>query len=400
MIPNRQIAECKPVVLFFSAGENGNVGGKNVSPSVFGDPRAGINVLNTYRVTILRILVLAAFDRQFSAVGHGAHRVASQMKKNLLHLVDVHNNGWKVGRAIECDFNFAALRLLLHLHNGIPDERRDIGFYALKLPVRRECLQPVDQIPEQQEFPFHPNQQRFPFRGHTRRRKQRVRIPENSRQLPIKFTADGHCHFRGACMLYAQETRILFSGDLFGGIAASGLFAPAANWAGIKAFHELYMPGNDALRRAVKRIRQLTPPPAIIAPQHGGIITGELIELFLGKMEDLRVGLDIIGNLEDKAPELIAAINEILGASREMLGESAVQRVLELFKPDGSYPSIFALSKNSTVVDIKAEPFAAVESLAKLLFRECSEDQKKTLQLKIVVIFTEHSLPPLESALQ
>jgi len=216
----------------------------------------------------------------------------------------------------------------------------------------------------------------------------------------LRFIPTPFCHFRGACMLYDQETRILFSGDLFGGIAASGLFATAANWAGIKAFHELYMPGNDALRRAVKRIRQLTPPPAIIAPQHGGIITGELIELFLGKMEDLRVGLDIIGNLEDKAPELIAAINEILGASREMLGESAVQRVLELFKPDGSYPSIFALSKNSTVVDIKAEPFAAVESLAKLLFRECSEDQKKTLQLKIVVIFTEHSLPPLESALQ
>ena len=216
----------------------------------------------------------------------------------------------------------------------------------------------------------------------------------------LRFIPTPFCHFRGACMLYDEETRILFSGDLFGGIAASGLTATAANWAGIKAFHELYMPGNVALRRAVKTIRELLPMPAIIAPQHGGIITGDLIEIFLKRMENLQVGLDIIGNIDDQAPELIVAINEILGASREMLGEASVQRVLELFKPDGSYPSIFALSKNSTVVDIKAEPFAAVESLAKLLFRECSEDQKKALQLKIVVIFTEHNLPPLESALQ
>ena len=216
----------------------------------------------------------------------------------------------------------------------------------------------------------------------------------------LRFIPTPFCHFRGACMLYDEETRILFSGDLFGGIAASALMATAANWAGIKAFHELYMPSNKALRQAVKQIRELSPQPVMIAPQHGGIITGDLIERFLGKMEELQVGLDIIGNFEDKAPALVAAINEILAASREMLGDEAVQRALDLFRPDGSYPSIFAVSKNNTVSEIKTEPFAAVEALARLLFRECSEEQKKSLQLKIVVIFTEHDLPPLESALQ
>lgn len=216
----------------------------------------------------------------------------------------------------------------------------------------------------------------------------------------LRFVPTPFCHFRGACMLYDQETRILFSGDLFGGIAAADLEATVANWAGIKAFHELYMPSNEALRRAVKRIRELSPPPKIIAPQHGGIIKGDLIELFLGKVTDLPVGLDILGNLGDKAPTLIAAINDVLNASREMLGEAAVQRVLALFQPDSSYPSIFALTKNNTVSGIKAEPFAAIESLAKMLFRECSEEQKRALQLKIVVIFTEHNLPPPESAIQ
>jgi flavorubredoxin len=216
----------------------------------------------------------------------------------------------------------------------------------------------------------------------------------------LRFIPTPFCHFRGACMLYDEETRVLFSGDLLGGIAAMELMATGSNWAGIKAFHELYMPSNDALRRAVKQIRQLSPAPTIIAPQHGGIIEGELIERFLGKLEELPVGLDILGNLADQGPELIKAINEILNAAREMLGEAAVKRVLDRFKPDGSYPSIFALAKNHAVSEIKAEPFAAVESLAKMLFRECNSEQLRALQLKIVVIFTEHNLPPLESAIQ
>lgn len=216
----------------------------------------------------------------------------------------------------------------------------------------------------------------------------------------LRFMPTPFCHFRGACMLYDQETRTLFSGDLFGGIAAADLMANSANWTGIKAFHELYMPSNDALRGAVKQIRELSPPPQIIAPQHGGIIKGELIGRFLDRLEKLPVGLDILGNVADKSAGLIAAINDILSAAREMLGDAPVERVLGCFQPDGSYPSIFALTKNGTVSDIKAEPFAAVESLTKMLYRECSEAQKRSLQLRIVVIFTERNLPPLESAIQ
>lgn len=36
------------------------------------------------------------------------------------------------------------------------------------------------------------------------------------------------------------------------------------------------------------------PAPLMIAPQHGGIIQGALIETFLDKLESLKVGLDII----------------------------------------------------------------------------------------------------------
>lgn len=215
----------------------------------------------------------------------------------------------------------------------------------------------------------------------------------------LQFIPTPFCHFRGACMLYDPGTRILFSGDLFGGIAASGFMATGAAWTGIKAFHELYMPSNKALRLAVKRIREIDPRPLMIAPQHGSILSGPLVEQFLEKMSNLRVGLDIISSLDEKIPQLIAAINDTLTAAREMLGEAAVKRVMQFFQPDGSYPAIFALAENGKVTDIKAEPFAAVESLARLLFRECSDEQKRTLQLRMLVIFVERNLPPLESAI-
>ncbi len=216
----------------------------------------------------------------------------------------------------------------------------------------------------------------------------------------LQFIPSPFCHFRGACMLYDPQTRILFSGDLFGGIAAPGLKCSLANWAGIKAFHELYMPANEALRLAVKRIRALSPPPLMIAPQHGSIIEGDYVEKFLQRMNDLKVGLDIINSVEDKAPAIIDASNRILEAAREMLGSEAVSRVTKYFRPDGSYPAIFTLDKKETVTDIKAEPFSAITSLVKLLFKECDDEQKRALKLKVLVIFVERDLPPIESAIE
>ena len=92
------------------------------------------------------------------------------------------------------------------------------------------------------------------------------------------------CHFRGALALYDPQTRVLFSCDLFGGLASEGeleLVARGEEWPGIRAFHQLYMPARQALKRAVDSIRALTPAVEGIAPQHGRILRGE------GRHEDL-----------------------------------------------------------------------------------------------------------------
>lgn len=118
-----------------------------------------------------------------------------------------------------------------------------------------------------------------------------------SSQQPFQFVPTPFCHFRGAMALYDPEHRILYSGDLFGGLNRLGevhLLASEDDWAGIAQFHQLYMPSREILRHAVREIMTLQPKVEIIAPQHGHVITGDLVGLFLERMHELLVGSDLL----------------------------------------------------------------------------------------------------------
>lgn len=231
------------------------------------------------------------------------------------------------------------------------------------------------------------------FRAVERVQGQRVALPTGHK---LQFIPTPFCHFRGACMIYDLESRILFTGDLFGGIAASGLHATEENWPGIKAFHQLYMPSNEAIRLAVSKIRALDPPPLALMPQHGGLIKGELMETFMKQMEELQVGLDIINSLSDKLPVLIDGLNEILSSVREVLGTEEVHRIMGFFKPDGTYPALFTLRHDEQVNDIKGEPIEAVEALLRTFLKFSSEEQKTVLRPKILLILLQRGLPPFD----
>lgn len=232
------------------------------------------------------------------------------------------------------------------------------------------------------------------FRAVDRLQGQRAVLPTGHK---LQFIPTPFCHFRGACMVYDLESRILFTGDLFGGIAAaSGLTATEDNWAGIKAFHQLYMPSNEALRLAIKKIRALDPAPLALAPQHGGLIKGELIDLFMNRMEELQVGLDIISSLSEKLPALIAGLNEILTTVKEIIGEEAAHKVMSFFKPDGTYPSLFTLNNQEQVNDIKGEPVEAVEALLRTFLKFATDEQKSALRPRILLILLQRGLPPFD----
>ncbi|HUE69813.1 MAG TPA: MBL fold metallo-hydrolase [Pirellulaceae bacterium] len=141
------------------------------------------------------------------------------------------------------------------------------------------------------------------------------------------------CHFRGAMAFYDPEARILFSGDLFGGLNLLGrvhLFAEEADWAGIAHFHQIYMPTREVLRYAVRQIRALTPAVEIIAPQHGHVIAGELVPLFLERLENLLVGSDLLAlELDEKfTAEYGELVDLLIGYAREVMGAAEVERRL------------------------------------------------------------------------
>ncbi|UQA62926.1 protein kinase domain-containing protein [Polyangium aurulentum] len=155
-------------------------------------------------------------------------------------------------------------------------------------------------------------------------------VPTGHVMLPVPSP---FCHFRGAVMLYDPETRVLFTGDLFGGLTpleARGLWADESDWAGLRAFHQTYMPTNRVLVRAVEAIRRLDPPVEIIAPQHGRLLRGPILTRFMDRLTRLPVGLDILD--EDADAETLVAWNSVLRrvvrTARMVLGHEADERLL------------------------------------------------------------------------
>lgn len=215
------------------------------------------------------------------------------------------------------------------------------------------------------------------FRSIDQVQDQRLVLPTGHK---LQFIPTPYCHFRGASMIYDLESRILFTGDFLGGVEASGLIATEENWAGVKAFHQIYMPSNEAIKLAVKKIRALEPAPLALAPQHGGLIKGDLIEFFLDKISELPVGLDIVTSVTDRLPAMIAGLNEVLGAVKETMGEYKVEKILKLFKPEGEYPSLITLGRDGLVKDIKGDPFEAINALLNAFMDSATEQQQKLLR--------------------
>jgi serine/threonine-protein kinase len=160
---------------------------------------------------------------------------------------------------------------------------------------------------------------------------QGFKLPTGHTMIPVPSP---FCHFRGATMLYDHATRVLFSGDLFGGVtteAVEGLWADESDWPGMRAFHQMYMPTQRALANAVSAIRKLDPPVEIIAPQHGRVIRGSLVDTFLDRLEHLPVGLDVMEDAEQGVDMLVAwnsVLHRVVNTANMIFGENVEPRLL------------------------------------------------------------------------
>lgn len=141
----------------------------------------------------------------------------------------------------------------------------------------------------------------------------------------VRFIRAPFCHARGAFMTYDPESRILFSGDLFAGLCdaqrLTEIYAREKDWDGVRAFQQMYMPSGKAVRNAVQQIRKLDPAPLIIAPQHGLLWRGAVMERFLERICNLDVGPEVLSaqeSAEDFEVYTVAS-NELISAAASFL---------------------------------------------------------------------------------
>ena len=90
------------------------------------------------------------------------------------------------------------------------------------------------------------------------------------------------------------------------------------------------MPSNRAIAPVIDRIRALDPPVEVIAPQHGRLLRGALLETFMARLATLPVGMDLLE--EEQSPDVLAAWNSVLhrvlNTAEALLGPEAREQLL------------------------------------------------------------------------
>ena len=217
-----------------------------------------------------------------------------------------------------------------------------------------------------------------------------IKLPSGDVVLPVPSP---FCHFVGAMMLYDPNTRVLFSGDLFGGLTdrgATGLYADESDWTGMRAFHQIYMPTKTAVQNAIDNIRALDPPVEVIAPQHGRVIAGDYVQEFMERLYDLPVGLDILEDRNASDEELQAwttVLSRVADVARTALGD----RVEDVLANDPNLSGHITFQDQNLTVENLGK--TSVERAVRLLCDEVPPETANSIKYEVVYAAEELDLP-------
>lgn len=183
----------------------------------------------------------------------------------------------------------------------------------------------------------------------------------------VRFIPTPYCHFRGAVMYYDVSSRVLFSGDLFGGVSKSReLLSTGEPWDGVDVFHQVYMPSGRAVQQAIARVRQLDPPPRFIAPQHGAIFGEDTIEALLDHLEQLPMGLDLDSGAEEPG-RFVGALTMLIRYLIGIVGKDLVLDRVRRFEGDDTFPAILVLDEQGEITGLRIGARLAAVSVLRTL---------------------------------
>lgn len=105
----------------------------------------------------------------------------------------------------------------------------------------------------------------------------------------LKFIFMPYMHSPGEIMTYDTKTKILFSGDIFGGLSLDwALYANEDYIEAMDAFMENYMPSSEIVNVNLKKLDNLD--IEMICPQHGSIIPKEKVKEYIENFKNLECG--------------------------------------------------------------------------------------------------------------
>jgi len=207
----------------------------------------------------------------------------------------------------------------------------------------------------------------------------------------LVFTAAPFCRAKGAFLTYDPESRVLFSGDLFSGISDAGriseLYAGEEDWDGIRAFHQMYIPANKALRNAIDQIRKIDPPPLLIAPRQGLLLRGKIMQRFIDRVYNLDTGVDLL-NAEDELydfSEYQTVCNDLINETASLVPFDKINASIE------EHPSLLAMCnyKDGKIERIFSRPAEMLENLVQALIS--GEENSLANQIKTAALKAAHA---------
>jgi len=151
------------------------------------------------------------------------------------------------------------------------------------------------------------------------------RLDLGGRTLEFVFTP--YLHFPGAFASFDQATGTLMSSDLFGAFTDDdrALCSGLADFDGVRAFHQHYMPDRSILLHTMIALEKL--PIRLVAPQHGRLIAGDDVVTYITRLKNLEVGIYLLADTDTDIRRL-QALNDLLHDAVEIIATEQDFRVI------------------------------------------------------------------------
>lgn len=168
------------------------------------------------------------------------------------------------------------------------------------------------------------------------------RVEEHGWTLPLaegralEFQLTPYLHFPGAMVSFDTGTRTLFSSDLFGGFVPDSAILVSDDVDYIveaaRPFHQHYMPSTELLSAGLARVQHRWPTIDRIAPQHGHVIPGALVDDAFHALSDIECGVFALADADHDLRHLLQiseAKRQISQALQTVVGPRALVTTMD-----------------------------------------------------------------------